>query len=154
MLLGAAVLVAGKPAPLQFLHVDAARHAVGLTLIAGDGNGNNGFNFDGYGRGELLVSIPRGWRVTVDCRNVSSLRNSCAVVQGADATQLAFPGASTPHPTSGLASGASAGFSFTASRLGVYRLASLVSGHEQARMWDVLEVTRAGRPAISARPGP
>ena len=143
-----------KPAPAQFLQVHAARHAVDLTLIASDGNSNNGFNFDGYGRGELLVSVPRGWRVTVHCRNDGPLRNSCAVVSGPEATKLAFRGASTPNPVRGLASGASATFSFTAARVGVYRLASLVPGHELARQWDVLVVTRGGRPSISARPGP
>lgn len=123
-------------------------------MIAADGPGNNGFNFDGYGRGEMLVSVPQGWRVTVRFRNAGSLFNSCAVVTGLAATTLAFAGASTPNPVRGLASGASDTFSFSATRTGSYRLASLVPGHEQARMWDVLEVTRGGRPAISARPGP
>ncbi len=143
-----------KPDPREFLHVSAARRAVELTLIAGDGPSNNGFNFDGYGRGELLVSVPRGWRVMVRCTNKAALRNSCGVVSGPNATALAFPGASTPDPAIGLGRGQSATFSFTPTRPGVYRLASLVPGHEQARMYDVLEVTRGGRPSISARPGP
>ena len=143
-----------KPAPQQFLRVHAARRAVELTLIAGDGRGNNGFNFDGYGRGELIVSVPRGWRVTVHYKNAGSFRSSCAVVSGPSATRPAFPGASTPNPVIGLGSGGAATFSFTATRVGTYRLASLVSGDELARMWDVLEVTPGGRPSISARPGP
>jgi hypothetical protein len=143
-----------RPAPSKFLHVDAARHVVGLLLIAGDGPSNNGFNFDDYGRGELLIKVPRGWRVTVNCTNHAALRNSCAVVSGPNATRPAFPGATTPDPSQGLASGESATFSFVASRAGLYRIASVVPGHEQARMYAVLEVTRGGRPAISARPGP
>jgi FtsP/CotA-like multicopper oxidase with cupredoxin domain len=146
--------VARKQAPRQFLRVSAARRSVELTLIAGDGPSNNGFNFDGYGRGELLVSVPRGWRVTVRCKNSAALRNSCGVVSGPQATALAFPGASTPNPTIGLGSGETATFSFTPTRAGVYRLASLVPGHEQARMYAVLEVRRGGQPSISARPGP
>jgi hypothetical protein len=145
---------ARKPAPSRFLAIDAAHRSVVLTLIAGDGSGNGGFNFDDYGRGELLVTVPRGWRVTIACRNASTLRNSCVVVQGPGASGPAFSGASTPHPVSGLESGAKATFSFVAGRVGSYRLASLVSGHEPARMWDVLEVTPAGRPTISARSGP
>ena len=145
---------ASKPAPGRFLHVHAARRAVDLTVIAGDGAGNNGFNFDGYGRGELEVSVPRGWRVSVSFRNAGSLRSSCAVVAGPVATHPAFAGATTPSPSSGVAPGASASFSFTASRAGVYRFASMVSGQELARMWDVLVVTRGGSPSIRARPGP
>lgn len=143
-----------KPDPRRFLQVDAARHAVRLTLIAGDGASNNGFNFDDYGRGELLVSVPRGWRVTVFCKNAASGPNSCAVVTGPRASAPAFSGATTPHPAAGLQGGQSASFNFTASRVGVYRLASVVPGHEQARMYDVLQITRGGRPSISARPGP
>lgn len=143
-----------KPAPEQFLRVSASHHSVALTLIAGDGRGNNGFNFDGYGRGELLVRVPAGWRVHVRCTNKAALRNSCGVVSGPNPTTLAFPGASTPDPSVGLGSGESADFSFTPTRPGLYRLASLVPGHEQARMYAVLEVTRGGRPSISARPGP
>jgi len=136
------------------LRVDAARRAVDLTLIAGDGAGNGGFNFDGYGRGELLVNVPKGWRVTVHCRNAGSLPNSCVVVSGPGAVAPAFPGATTPAPVMGLRPGSSSTFSFVPTRVGSYRLASLVPGHEQARMWDVLEVTSGGRPSIDARPGP
>lgn len=156
----ALVLAAGlahaapKPAPAQFLRVHAASHTVDVTLIAADGESNGGFNFDDYGRGELLVSVPRGWRVTVHFQNDGPLRNSCAVVSGPDATTVAFRGASTPSPVAGLAAGATATFSFTASRVGSYRFASVVPGHESARMWDVLVVTSGGRPSISARAGP
>jgi hypothetical protein len=90
----------------------------------------------------------------VHCKNDGPLRNSCVVVSGLEAAAPAFPGATTPSPVEGLGSGASAAFSFTPTHTGSYRLASLVAGHEQARMWDVLDVTRDGRPSISARPGP
>src|SRR5579862_863834 len=111
---------ASKPAPKRFLQIHASRRTVDLTLIAGDGAGNNGFNFDGYGRGELEVRVPRGWGVTVHFRNGSSMRSSCAVVAGPDAATTAFAGATTPSPVTGLAPGAGATFSFTASRVGVY----------------------------------
>ena len=140
--------------PAQILRVDAPHQAVTLTLVAQDGSRNNGFNFDDYGRGELVVNVPKGWRVHVVCRNSGPLRSSCAVVSGPTATAPAFRGASIAQPTAGLAAGGSARFSFTAAREGVYRLASLVAGQMQARMYDVLVVTRGGRPSISARPGP
>jgi hypothetical protein len=145
---------ASRSSPASFLRTDLPRHAVTLTLIAGDGTGNNGFNFDGYGRGELLVRVPRGWRVNVLCRNGGSRRASCAIVRGPLSTAPAFPGASVANPTVGIESGGSARFVFTATRAGVYRIASMVPGQMQARMWDVLEVTRAGRPSITARAGP
>jgi FtsP/CotA-like multicopper oxidase with cupredoxin domain len=135
------------PSPSHFLAVDAHRHRVTITLIASYDGTNNGFNFDGYSR-YLMWTVPRGWRVRVVCENRGSLRHSCAVVQGAGSTRPAFRGAATPQPRVGLESGATARFAFRASRTGVYRFACLVPGHEDARMWDVLKITRGGRPSV------
>jgi hypothetical protein len=149
-----AAAAVSKPDPRRFLQVDARHRVVSVTLIAGYDSSNNGFNFDGYGRGELMLTVPLGWRIRVTCTDRSALRNSCAVVQGPMTVTPAFPGASVPNPVEGLTQGETATFSFVAARTGVFRLASLVAGHEEARMWDVLQVVRGGRPAISARPGP
>jgi len=150
----ASAAVSGKPDPRQFLHVDTRNKTAALTLVAGYDSANNGFNFDGYGRGELLATVPLRWRVRVTCVDRGGMRHSCAVVDGPMTARPAFAGASVPDPTYGLEQGQSATFSFVASRTGSFRLACLVPGHEEARMWDVLEVTRGGKPSISARPGP
>jgi Sulfocyanin (SoxE) domain len=154
LLAAAAPATAASPNPAQFLASNSARKLVHLTLLAGLGTANNGFNFDGYGRGELQVRVPLGWRVVVDCENRGGMRHSCAIVQGSLASTPAFRGASTKQPIVGLSPGRKATFSFTAGRTGSFRIACLVPGHEQARMWDVLVVGRGGRPSISARPGP
>ncbi len=140
--------------PGKFLSWSGPRHRARLVLLAGLGAENGGFNFDAYGRGELLVRIPVGWRVVVDCENRGSMRHSCAIVRGSLSTVPAFPGATSPSRLEGLAPGARATFSFVASRAGTFRIACLVPGHEQARMWDVLDVVHARAPSISARPGP
>ena len=100
------------------------------------------------------MRVPLGWRVVVDCENRGGMRHSCAIVKGSLATAPAFRGASTKQPALGLFPGAKASFAFTAARTGTFRIACLVPGHEQARMWDVLVVARGGRPSISVRPGP
>lgn len=144
----------GRPDPRRFLAADPAARRVRLTMVAGLGSSNNGYNFDDYGRGELLVSVPRGWHVTVDCRNHAPQRASCAVVTGARSATLAFPGASVAQPLQGVPPGGAERFSFTPSRTGVFRITSLVPGQAEARMYAVLVVTSGGRPSISARPGP
>lgn len=144
----------GRPDPHRFLASNPAAKKVRLTMIAGLGPSNNGFNFDGYGRGELIASVPRGWRVRVDFQNRASRRASCAVVTGPRSATIAFPGASTAQPVQGLTSGARYGFSFVASRAGSYRIVSLVPGQAEARMYAVLVVTNGGRPSITARLGP
>lgn len=144
------VAAAARPDPQRFLAVDRARRAVTLTLVAAYDGANHGFNFDGYGRGELLLSVPLGWRVRIRCENRGPLRHSCAVVTGPQTATPAFRGAAT----AALQAGAQATFSFRASRRGTYRLACLVPGHEEARMWDVLDVGKTRRVEISARAGP
>lgn len=140
-------MLVAHPNPQQFLHVDAKARTALVTLIAGYNGENNGFNFDGYGRGELLISVPRGWRVRVTCTNHGGINHSCAVVAGAMTVTPSFPGAATPI----LPPGRTAGFSFLAGRVGTYRLACLVPGHEEARMWDVLDVGKTRRVQLSAR---
>jgi hypothetical protein len=144
----------GKPDPHHFLSWDASSRVAHLTLLAGLGGANSGFNFDGYGRGELFVTIPLGWRVVVDCENRGGTRHSSAVVKGSLSTRPAFPGAASPAPITGLPPGAKATFSFRATRIGSFRIACLVPGHEQAREWAVLDVVRGGTLSISARAGP
>ena len=143
-------MLASHPNPAQFLRVDAKARTALVTLVAGYDGENNGFNFDGYGRGELLLSVPKGWRVRITCTNRGGLTHSCAVVKGPMTFTPAFRGAVTPI----LPPGSTTKITFTVSRVGSYRLACLVPGHEEARMWDVLEVTRGGTPHITARPGP
>ena len=150
VLAAAGPAAAARPDPAQFFTWSKAHRLVHLTLLAGLGGSNNGFNFDGYGRGELLVRVPVGWRVVVDCENRGGMRHSCAIVKGALTVAPAFSGAATQA----LSPGSKATFSFVARRVGTFRIACLVPGHEQARMWDVLDVTRGGKPSISVRPGP
>ncbi len=135
------------PPPHRFLAVDAHRHRVTITLIASYDGENGGYNFDGYSR-FLMWTVPRGWTVRVVCTNRGPLRNSCAVVRGAGSTKPAFRGAATPDPQLGIEAGHTERFAFRASKRGVYRFACLVQGHEAARMWDVLKVTRHGKPAV------
>jgi Sulfocyanin (SoxE) domain len=142
-----ALSLAAKPAPRQFLAVDARRHRVTITLIASYDGTNNGFNFDGYSR-FLMWRVPRGWTVRVVCRNRGALRHSCAVVDGASSATPAFRGASTPQPQIGLEEGHTARFTFRATKRGVYRFTSLVPGDEAARLWDVLKIVRHGRPSV------
>jgi sulfocyanin SoxE-like protein len=145
-----ALLLAAKapPPPGRFLAVDAHRHRVTITLIASYDGENGGFNFDGYSR-FLMWKVPRGWTVRVVCKNRGPLRHSCTVVDGAGSTQPAFRGATTPRARIGLEAGRAARFTFRASRRGVYRFACLVPGHENARMWDVLKITRSGTPSVA-----
>lgn len=139
-----------QPDPRQYLKVDPATHTAVVTLIAGYPATDYQFNYDGYGNGTLVLRVPVGWQITVQCANRSTVPNSCAVVAGAAATEPMQPGWSTPDPQRGLDPGRSASFAFTPTSVGAYRIASLVRGSEASGMWLDLEVVQGGRPTLTA----
>jgi uncharacterized cupredoxin-like copper-binding protein len=136
----------GAGALARYLHVDAAHHQVTLTLVAG--SGGSPFSFDGTTNGRLVVTVQRGWKVHVLFQNRSQMPHSAAVVASASATKPAFPGAATPAPQAGTLPGRSASFTFVAAKAGVYRIACLVPGHEDAGMWAKLVIATHGAPSI------
>lgn len=163
-LLVAALLAAGcdpltgtgpgtPPDPKKFIAVDDATRSAVVTLVAGYPATDYQFNYDGYASGALVLTVPVGWQVTVQCENHGTVPNSCAVVSARDATQAMEPGWSTPDPRRGLDPGQSAAFSFTPSQAGSYRIASLAGGSEASGMWLDLEVVPGGRPSLTAPGG-
>jgi len=141
------------PDPAQFLHVDPGASSAVLTLVAAYPVTDYQFNYDGYRSGELLLRIPSGWSLTVQCQNRGTVSNSCSVVRDGRASEPLQPGWTTPDPQAGLAPGASAGFTFTTPEPGRYRIASLTQGHESSGMWMALEVTAGGAPKLTVGGG-
>jgi len=124
-----------------------------LTLIAGYTDALGGFNFDGYGKGAMVVSVPSGYRVTILYRNNGQYPHSVLVTPYARKDlvtnwPVAFRGAASRDATNGASPGATQRSSFVADRVGTYAIICAVAGHEQAGMWDVLRVTRGGKPSI------
>jgi len=151
----------GSPAAKPYLSskiltVDDETQTVHLDLVAAETDGYNGFNFDGYGHGELRVSVPKGWTVDVTCTNASTaFTHSCAVVAGElgrivspTGGAVAFHGATIADAVSGCGYGTTETFSFVASAVGIYRIACLVVGHEADGMWDWFVVTGGGSPSV------
>lgn len=138
------------PDPKGYIHTDNAKQSVVLTLIAGYPAGDYQFNYNGYRDGTLVITVPAGWQVTVQCENRGTVPNSCAVVASRNDMAPIEPGWSTPDPTRGLDPGQSATFVFSPVKAGSYRIASLVGGSEASGMWADLEVTTGGAPTIKA----
>jgi len=144
----------------------AAAHAVDVTIVAGKSASDGGFDFNGYQRGAMRVTVPTGWQVVVHFENVNVLAHSL-VVSPAEAAQQpvpsttpVFPGATTKDLAKGLPKGANQTFTFEASKPGTYELLCGVPGHAVAGMWDTLvvsstakspSVTPAGAAAIAAK---
>ncbi len=132
---------------------DTAKHTATLTLIAGYSNAVSGFNFNGYGNGQMVISVPVGYHVTVDFSNQGLLPHSAEVTPSADKNlpsnfPLAFSGAASINPASGIVKGQTSNFSFVANKAGTYALVCGVPGHAAAGMWEVFKVTAGGQPSV------
>ena len=134
------------PDPAKYIHIDEASRAAVVTLVAAYPATDFQFNYDGYGSGSLVLTVPVAWKVTVQCENRGTVANSCSVVKDEKATQAIDPSWTTPD----LEPGSSATFTFTPTTPGSYRIASLVDGHEASGMWLDLEVVASGRPTLAA----
>ncbi len=134
------------PDPAKYIHVDDASRSAVVTLVAAYPATDFQFNYDGYGSGLLVLTVPVGWQVTVQCENRGTVANSCSVVKDEKATQPMDQSWTTPD----LAPGDSATFMFAPTAPGSYRIASLVDGHEASGMWLDLEVVSSGRPTLTA----
>ncbi|HEY3586698.1 MAG TPA: sulfocyanin-like copper-binding protein [Myxococcaceae bacterium] len=141
----------GNPPNLSdYIRSDAAAQSVVITLIAGYPAGDYQFNYNGYANGVLVVTVPVGWRATVQCENRGTVPNSCSVVAGRRDAAPVRPDWSTPDPARGLDPGQSSSFEFDPTQPGSYRVASLVDGHQASGMWADLEVPAGGQPSLAA----
>jgi sulfocyanin SoxE-like protein len=137
------------PDPSKYLKIDSQTRTAVVTLIAGYPASDYQFNYDGYGNGQLVLRVPVGWTMTVQCANRSTVNQSCSVVADGHATEPLQPDWSTPNPQKGLNPGESASFEFAPQGPGSYRIASLVAGSEASGMWLTLEVVAGGKPGVA-----
>src|SRR5579859_6621058 len=99
----------GNPPDLShYIRVSASDQAVVVILVAGYPAGDYQFNYNGYGSGALVVTVPVGWHVTVQCENRGTVPNSCSVVTGRHDTEPIDPAWTSPDPARGLDPGQSA----------------------------------------------
>jgi len=120
---------------------------VELTLIAGKTNDNSSFNFNGFSKGKMTLTIPVGWTVVVHYQNFSPLRHSFDVIPytgtqpDAPPPPPVFRGATTQDPVSGIGVGKNETITFVAGTAGKYEYLCGVAGHAPAGMWNYLVVS-------------
>jgi sulfocyanin len=134
----------------------SAAKTVELSLVAGKTPANGSFNFNGYAKGALTVTVPVGWRVVIHYSNASALRHSLDVIRYAgtqpdSAPPPAFPGASTKDLVDGIGAGKRETVTFVAGKPGTYEFLCGVLGHAQAGMWDRLVVSPTAK-TVAVRP--
>lgn len=130
---------------------NAKTHTATLTIIAGY---KGGFDFNGYSKGKMTITVPNGAHVNVVFSNDSAIPHSALFTPYNKRTStgrypLAFKGATSPNATSGVAKGKTQKFSFVANKAGTYALVCAVPGHAIAGMWDTFVVAKKGNASIS-----
>ena len=137
---------------------DGGRSAT-LSIVAGEGSHNDGWNFNGHSHGDVTVVVPLGIDVSIRFSNEDPAnRHSLAILQSAgrfpiafDAVTPAFAGAITSGATSSTEStprGGSETIAFAADRVGDYALVCLVPAHAASGMWIGFAVEDAGELAL------
>ncbi len=145
----------GKIDP-TWLRTDAASKTVDFKLVAGLTNNNGGMNFNGFGRGGLVLTVPQGWTVVLHYKNEDpNLPHSVEVIGDAAAIPVgpvppAFEHATTGRLEQGFSTGQGADIRFAAAKAGSFLIYCAVPGHGAAGMWVRLAVSEAAdKPALA-----
>lgn len=142
----------------EWFSVDHDARTVAMTLTAGTTNANNYWNYMGTLHGELSVTVPVGYEVSIDFVNNDQVMAHSVGVSEGDGTFGAtveaiavFEGAMTGNPTSmidGTMPGESQTISFTAERAGTYLLVCYIAGHAITGMWGWFIVSEDGSAGV------
>lgn len=144
----------------QWLSVDAQSKTVTLVMDAGYNTVNDYDNFDGYANGQMVVTVPQGYKVKMQFSNDGGIPADIGVYTAAG--QLAFPGAGDSvndileNPTPGLVPGDAHTYTFVASTAGSYKIDNLINRFPQFSqqpqqdigMWAALRVVPGATPMV------
>jgi uncharacterized cupredoxin-like copper-binding protein len=138
----------GKLAPYagnsRLLAVDAAHRTVTVDLVGAEGPAP-GMDFNGLGKGALVIEVPQGWTVHMALVVDSQLKHSALIVPWNERQAMsftpAFAGSAPADYKVGVGKGTGTEqFTFTADKAGQYALVCGVPGHDLAGMWDEFDV--------------
>lgn len=147
----------GEPTRPDWFVVDESARAVHISLTAGATPVKNYWNYNGHHDGNVAVTVPEGYTVTVDLINEDpAMPHSVGVSEvnvrtsAAPAPEPVIAGAITPDATSmtnGTMPGETETITFTAEEAHTYALLCYVPGHAATGMWIYLMVTPDDTPA-------
>src|SRR5437899_11895587 len=145
----------GKIDP-TWLRADAASKTVDFKLVAGLTDANGGMNFNGFGRGGLVLTVPQGWNVVLHFKNEDpNLPHSVEVIGDAAAIPVgpvppAFEHATTGRLEQGFPAGQATDVRFVPAKAGSFLIFCAVPGHGAAGMWIRLTVSAtADKPTLA-----
>ncbi|HSW28692.1 MAG TPA: sulfocyanin-like copper-binding protein [Longimicrobiales bacterium] len=159
---GAAAATAAAPAMgemtmTDWFHADDAAKTIHMTITAGLTDAKNHWNFNGGYDGNMTITVPEGYAVTIDLVNkdpamahslgISAVTSNFGIVEPV----AAFEGAITSAPASMTDStlpGETETITFTAGSAGSYSMVCFVPGHAAAGMWIRFNVSADGTKGV------
>ena len=135
---------AAKSMSPSWMKVDAANKSVHFDIKMAENANNGTLNFNGYGHGDLTITVPLNWKVAMNVVNIGqgSIPHSLEIVpvtesipnQGSEPP--VFDGAETVELINGLGIGKSDQVDFTADKEGHYWMFCGVPNHGIGGMYD------------------
>lgn len=158
----------GLPAPPsgalsmpEWYTVDEAARTVHVTVVAGETNANNYWNYNGVTHGDLAITVPEGYTVTIEQINRDpNMAHSVAILDLPANFAMppqpnpVFEGAISENPTSMIDAtmpGETDSITFVAGEAGSYGLVCLIPGHAAVGMWLYFIVSDEGAMGVQSR---
>lgn len=135
IVLMALALAASGASAASYVTSNAATKTATIVVDASQGTAGGGLNFNGVVKGAKSFTVPAGWNVVMQFKNLGMLAHSAIVVKGTTPPvsvaekDAAFPGAYTSMVMKGLPMNAAATVKFKAATAGNYLLICGVPGH-------------------------
>lgn len=138
-----------------WMHADPGSKSVRFDIGMGAPGEGSGLNFNGYSHGHMTITVPLGWKVSMNVTNEDSLPHSLEIAAEQatppiSSVPTAFPRAETVDLVQGMQPNKSDSLFFTADKAGRYWIMCAVPGHAEGGMWDLLVVSEtASAPAVT-----
>lgn len=134
--------------------IDHDAQTVDLTMVAGSTPDNNYWNYNGYIRGEIAITVPEGYTVNIELVNEDpnmahsvGISDELANFTMPPAPNPVFEGAISSNPQSMIDStmpGESETITFVADAAGNYSMVCYIAGHSAVGMWLFFNVSSNG----------
>ena len=154
ILISLAVLTWGSVlAAPSYISSDAKTKTATLVINAGMGTVNSGLNFNGAFKNSASITIPVGWKVIMQFKNVGMMPHSAGVYKGTTPPNnvaikdVAFAGAYTPKLLEGYPMNGVATVKFVAKTAGVYNIVCGVPGHNLGGQYIGLNISSSAKVA-------
>ncbi len=146
----------GEMSMPSWMQVDQTAKTVTLDIQAGQSDANNHWNYNGLYAGHGHITVPQGYKVTINFTNADPTQPHSLGIDKAmetwpatfDDVKPAFQGALTKDATTGTPPNGTETLNFTVDQAGDYAMVCYVPGHAVAGMHVPFTVSADGQAGV------